>query len=152
MKNWDAFLANVFTHLAPGGWVELVDSEPNIASDDGTLAPDSVTQKLFGAVCTILKASGKDIGSGVGPSTIGKMEKIGFTNVQTKVAKAPHSPWPKDPQYKKLGLLSLGLVSISVWAAQLQYGVGLPPDEARELAVQIMEECQGCTVHAYSTM
>lgn len=110
--------ANPASNLEPGGWIEQVEININILSDDSTLPADSHLAK-FGS---IFEACGRKAGK---PLDICDrfedwIKEAGFTNVQKTEYKVPCGEWPKLPVYKDVGRVCLktfkqGLEGWVIW-------------------------------------
>lgn len=86
--DWDAFFAEAFKVLKPGGYLESYEASPQVHSDDNTLSSkDAIAQW-----CPLFVEGGKVIGRSftiVDDGTQRKaMEKAGFVDIQEKMIKA----------------------------------------------------------------
>lgn len=98
------FYKKVFSALKPGGWLELVEMETQMFSDDDTVPKES-SSDLWGKL--LIEAFAK----------IGKpilhvdeyeplLKETGFVNVQSQIMKRPTNDWPRDPKMKEIGRVS----------------------------------------------
>lgn len=76
---------------------------PELASDDGTMAPDSP----FKQACDVFYEIGARMGTDMNAPRQWKaqMEQAGFQNVQDVVFKMPSGPWTKNKRLREVGLL-----------------------------------------------
>ncbi|KAF9766068.1 hypothetical protein IL306_001559 [Fusarium sp. DS 682] len=100
LSNWQRFFGQSFTHLNPGGWIEIVDILPP-TSDDGTMSPDSALYEWSKLLLEATEKMGRPFGETT--SYKSQMEAAGFQNVTQRVYKWPQNRWPKDQKYKDLG-------------------------------------------------
>lgn len=96
IRNWPRLVAQSFTHVVPGGWVEYHDFDARYYSEDGSLIKDSPIDSW---VTTWMKAS-NDAGRDPqpGPKLLGWLQEAGFINVKQEKYRIPIGPWPKDSQ------------------------------------------------------
>lgn len=96
IRNWPRLIAQSFTHVVPGGWVEYHDFDARYYSEDGSLLKDSPIDSW---VTTWMKAS-NDAGRDPqpGPKLFGWLQEAGFINVKQERYRLPIGPWPKDSQ------------------------------------------------------
>jgi hypothetical protein len=98
IRDWDHLIEQCFSHLKPGGYLELFGTWIHPSSDDDTLAEGSAYAE-FGR---IIRRIGEKINASIDAPLTWKirMEKAGFIDVQQQIFKVPTSPWPKDPRLK----------------------------------------------------
>ena len=102
VRGWQEYLFQFERrHLAPGGWIEILDPSNPAQSDDGTLAEDSNLAKWNRLW---LEASLK-AGAPVNSAERYKQQLIdaGFVNVVQVEYKWPIGSWPKEKNAKLLG-------------------------------------------------
>jgi hypothetical protein len=118
IADWPSLLSQAYTHLAPGGWIELTDFDAWASTDDDSL-PTTSSYHLFQ---TSLEEAATRFGRrmNVGPTHKGNLERAGFVDIvedKRKVSleslllcasthsdtKIPLSPWSSDPKLKELG-------------------------------------------------
>ncbi|RFN47648.1 hypothetical protein FIE12Z_8105 [Fusarium flagelliforme] len=135
---------------ALGGWLEIIDPTFPAKSDDGTLKPTSPLHKW-------------DELTVKGAATLGRpfieskdherrMKEAGFTNITKKTFKWPSNTWPKDPQYKEIGLWTLANIERnleSISSFLLRQGLGMTHEEIVVFIANVREEMRNTKVHAY---
>lgn len=99
IPDWDFFFAQAYDHLAPGGWVEIVEHSVQPRCDDGTMGPDHFYHTwgkvviemgdLFGKSFTIWEESKE------------RLERAGFVDVVEVQYKWPMNGWPKKNEKMK---------------------------------------------------
>ncbi|KAH0432024.1 umta methyltransferase family protein [Colletotrichum camelliae] len=105
IADWPRLVKNVFDHLNPGGWAEFQDMDVQYYSDDGTYTEDHQTRKWnkdLVRACEMIGRTGRP-----GPQLKDWITDAGFQQVTHQRFKCPMGPWPKDPQYKEVGMLNL---------------------------------------------
>jgi len=89
------------SHLNPGGYIELYETNHPLASDDGTLPEDSPLL-TWSQLC--LEASTKlGVPMDCGLHHEQRLKDAGFVNVVRKDFIWPINSWPKDPKMKEIG-------------------------------------------------
>jgi trans-aconitate methyltransferase len=92
ITDWDRLIQQSYTHLNPGGWLELQEPLALFESDDGSLekAEDMVKwQELCNDAAAGFK---KEIR--VGHTLKARMQAAGFVDVQEKIVKVSHTTNP----------------------------------------------------------
>ncbi|OHE95583.1 methyltransferase [Colletotrichum orchidophilum] len=105
--DWPKLVRNIYDHLNPGGWVELLDMNPEFYSEDGSYTKEHATYKWNQGFLSAIRAVGRD--PTPGPKHENRVREAGFTNVTAEKYKAPLTPWVKDQHYKDLGMMNLVL-------------------------------------------
>lgn len=88
--------------LAPGGWIEQMETGIMGCCDDGSTPPDCLLTDNWGKMLyPVFAQMGKEM------DTIdhfkSRIEAAGFINVHEKYYKAPLGDWPKNPVMKEAG-------------------------------------------------
>jgi hypothetical protein len=106
VKSWPAFFSNAYTHLKPGGFIEIKQSEFITYSEvdpDLELSPTlKHGQELFIQTCTKL---GKSVD--IVDDLEGWMQEAGFQDVQREVIEVPMGTWHEKEWMREVGLLHL---------------------------------------------
>ncbi|RPA71499.1 S-adenosyl-L-methionine-dependent methyltransferase [Ascobolus immersus RN42] len=103
VKDWPTFLKRVHDNLAPGGYVEVVESDISGAfSSDGTFEK-SILKELTDLLDTACKKVGARMD--VAPELHKLLKQAGFNKLEETKMQIPLGTWPKDERYKKLGLV-----------------------------------------------
>lgn len=131
----------IYDSLKPGGWFEIVELECGTFSDDGTVAPDSPSNKWWAWLEEAFDKIGKPIPKI--DAFPGLFEDAGFTNVRSRMVKRPVNDWPKDPRMKEIGRYSClnfleGLEGFTM--APFTRVLGWTPEEAQVLIAQVRKE------------
>ncbi|OJJ45087.1 hypothetical protein ASPZODRAFT_675583 [Penicilliopsis zonata CBS 506.65] len=129
---WDRVYQQCYDNLRPGGWIEQIELDVRVMSDDGTLPEDSL---LAGWGETFLRC-GQRCGRPLDTQTTMRaaIERAGFVNASEKLYKCPIGAWPKDPQFKDAGSINLAHWSSGLegWAMWLLTKYGEPEPWKRE--------------------
>lgn len=100
-EQWRLVYKQAYNNLAPGGWIEHVETSIVPYSDDGSLPADSLLANWGNMFYPLYEKIGKPI------NTIdtfkARIEAAGFTNVHEKVYKVPFGEWAKNPIMKEAG-------------------------------------------------
>ncbi|KAF8542941.1 S-adenosyl-L-methionine-dependent methyltransferase [Trichophaea hybrida] len=156
VADWNTYLTEAYSALAPGGWFESVEVSSIFRSDaspDGQL-PDGSNAKQWGILAGI--ASDKvgrklDVAGKVG----GWMKKAGFVNIQEKQFKIPHGPWPKDEKMKMIGKINYINVlegSEGFTLALFTRHLGWSIEKVHEFVATVLEEIKDHRQQLYAHM
>lgn len=100
-EQWELVYKQAYDNLAPGGWIEQIETSLVLHCDDGTLSPDSILGSWGTVFYPLFEKMSKPM------DTIhhmkSRIEAAGFTNVHEKMYKCPLGDWPKNPVMKEAG-------------------------------------------------
>ncbi|KAK1574592.1 methyltransferase domain-containing protein [Colletotrichum navitas] len=151
--NWEKYVKKCFRNLTPGGYLELTEGDVIPLSDDGTLTEDTSLMKalrLWSKGLALLGSPFEDIGR-----LEGVMKDAGFEDVHVKRFKWPTNSWPKDPNYKELGIWTYENLSPN-WEGFLMATLTRALDWTREevlvLAMEARKDSGNKNIHAYYQM
>ncbi|KAK2782269.1 hypothetical protein FQN51_004660 [Onygenales sp. PD_10] len=148
IRDWPRLMRQAFNCTKPGGWVEFQDWDGQISSDDGSVKDTNIL-KLQDTVKQVFV----DMGINCNPGAEYKnwLEAAGFTNIATKAIKVPLGTWPKDPNLKKIGALSLlqHLEGIEGIAIAPLTKIGWSPEEIQALLTKARADLHDRKVHSY---
>lgn len=102
-EQWAELYAQAYAHLAPGGWIEQMETSIVMRSDDGTIPEDSVMKTWSEVMMRCGEKAGRPLDTA--ETCKSGIEKAGFVEVKEKVAKYPTGSWPKDPRLREVGRL-----------------------------------------------
>ncbi|KFA75919.1 hypothetical protein S40288_05842 [Stachybotrys chartarum IBT 40288] len=144
------FVKQAYDHLEPGGYLELQELTLPVRCDDDTLKADG---KLMGWCNHIIEAAAA-AGRPVFPTTEYKnyMAAAGFEDIVEVQRKWPSNTWPRDRNYKELGLwaysnLGGGLEGLSL--AHFTRGLGWSREETLVYCAETRKEMKNPNIHAY---
>jgi hypothetical protein len=79
VPDWDYFFEQAYTHMKPGGWIEVVEHSVEPISDDGTVGPDHFFTQWGKTVIECGQKFGKTFE--IWKDAKRHLEKAGFVNV-----------------------------------------------------------------------
>ncbi|KFY24031.1 hypothetical protein V493_05478 [Pseudogymnoascus sp. VKM F-4281 (FW-2241)] len=123
ISDWPKLYNDAFRAIKPGGWIEQVEINVQIVSDDGTVDEDHI---LTGWSKPFFQAS-EIVGKSIRllDQTKELMLKAGFTNVVQRNYKVPIGAWSSEPKLKEVGRWSLlfCLSGMESWAMYMLINV-----------------------------
>ena len=101
IADWPRFYSQVYQNLKPGGWLEMMEPEARLRSDDDTIQGAPWLRRLADG----LHEASRKIGKSLNVAYMHKkwLEDTGFVDVREEVYKTPIGVWPKDPKLKEIG-------------------------------------------------
>ncbi|CUS10320.1 unnamed protein product [Tuber aestivum] len=150
IKNWERFLEQIFHHLKPGGYIELIEHLMDVRSDDGSYPPGCALRVYMHNLNLSLEQMGvPNIATRLKEFVI----KAGFVEVREEVRNMPWGPWPKDPRMKEIGYWALLNSDTSFEAyglALFTRVLGMTGEEARELCTRAQRDLKNKHIHVYN--
>ncbi|KXG51517.1 uncharacterized protein PGRI_089100 [Penicillium griseofulvum] len=150
---WDQLYKQCYDALTPGGWIEQIELDVRVHSDDDTLQKDGVLASWGDNFIGCSERAGRSL---LTQETMrGAIEKAGFVDVQEKLYKIPLGPWPKDKVLKEAGQLQYAhwVAALEGWAMWLLTKHGAPtPWTQAEVQVylsKVRAELRNPRTHAY---
>ncbi|KAF5524509.1 Secondary metabolism regulator LAE1 [Colletotrichum aenigma] len=150
IRDWRKFIQNSYDNLTPGGYLELVEMDLQLKSDDGTLKPEHSIMKTLG----LLAEAAQKLGAAYqDPKELKPMMiQAGFTDVVMQQLKWPTSPWPKEKRYKNLGYWGGENIEAgweAVCMAPLTRALGWSREEVLVLLAQNRQDFRNRDIHSY---
>lgn len=140
-------------HLRPGGYFEIQELDPRLASDDDTLHPDNISSIWSNLICEASENYGRPI-----PRVTEYkywLEEAGFAEIRETIHKRPTSTWPKNKLLKEVGKFQLlnyteGLegLSVGLFTRVLQW----QPVEVQVLVAKVKAELKNKSIHSYQNV
>lgn len=165
MSELQPFLLNFLSHealiicyfhyraLEPGGWIEQMELDVRVYSDDGTLKKE---HQLWGWGDMFIRCSERAGRSLRTHETMrSAIEKAGFVDVHEEKYKIPIGSWPKDKLLKEAGHLQYAHwnVALEGWAMWLLTHFGEPEpwtkEEVQVFLAKVRVELKNPHIHAY---
>lgn len=136
--------------MESGGYLELVDIDFTLRSDDGTVPEDCAIAKWMKGMVEGARKAGLDLD--LITQIPQMMRDQGFTDVQAVTMKWPINTWPKDARHKELGRwvnenFTWGCESMSL--AIFTRLLGWTADEVRVFMAQLRQDLRDRNIHAY---
>lgn len=139
--------------LTPGGWIEQMELDVRVYSDDGTLQEGGTLATWGDNFIGCSERAGRSL---LTQETMhAAMEKAGFVDIQEKLYKIPLGPWPKDKVLKEAGQLQYAhwVTALEGWAMWLLTKFGAPTpwtqDEVQVYLSKVRAELRNPRTHAY---
>jgi len=140
-------------NLEPGGWIEEVELDVRIMSDDDSLNPDGYLAGWGPNFLGCAQRAGRPLDTQL--TMKASIEKAGFINVQEKLYKCPIGAWPRDKIYKDAGRVNLDhwKMGLEGWAMYLLTKFGEPTpwlaDEVQVYLAHVRNEISRPGLHVY---
>ncbi|KAF4121445.1 hypothetical protein GMORB2_1852, partial [Geosmithia morbida] len=149
-ENLPAMMKVAYDNLEPGGYIEFQDMALPARSDDGTLDPNSYLSKW----CDACLEAGQNLGRPVWPVVEYKnyLADAGFECIVEVQKKWPTNTWPRDSNFKELGMWAYANIAGSLEGLSLAYfarGLGWTPDEIRVFCAHTRKDLKDPKIHAY---
>jgi SAM-dependent methyltransferase len=141
-RDWAAVYDQAFKHLSPGGYIEVVESDP--AADIVTY-PNPDPNSYYNILVSAMRNAAESLGfprsrDHMQPSFL---KSVGFVDISVHDVTVPVGTWPKDPRQSTLGKMALiacleGLEARSI--RQLTATGKWTADEVRDLCEKVKME------------
>ena len=156
IHNWPIFLANCWDHLAPGGWLELLDichpfrAEVSSADNESSsfIKWGHIAEKCWAMNGLDYRATEKHTG---------RLRKLGFVDIHVEDLRWPLGEWPGSEVEQQIGRLTLS--NFNTFLATAGVGIisqdpGISAQEARDLGSDAQQDLVNhCDIkHFYLTM
>lgn len=148
--DWPVFIKQCYTHLKPGGKLEITEGRANLFYAHDSLPKDSYTYKWL----MEWRRLSEQVKFDVYPALQPMLEKLPFENIQSLEKLCPMGSWPKDKSLKELGrffkvqYLEGGLESYTL-AIFTRFG-GWNEMELKVLIAKVKEEVKTGKMHLYT--
>ncbi|KAK1756515.1 S-adenosyl-L-methionine-dependent methyltransferase [Echria macrotheca] len=150
IRDWPKFFAQSYRHLAPGGWIEIMDPINPPTSDDGTLTDKTALDKWGRLMSEAAAKLGSRLDSALGYEE--QLAAAGFTGVVRTDYKWPSNTWPKDRLYKNIGawnhenvLQGLHGFTVSLFTNVLGWSAA----EVETFLIDVRKDLKNREIHAY---
>lgn len=101
ISNWPRFFQQAYTHIRPGGWLELQETPANPFTDTETPPPADLP--IF-RVFSLMKMASLSAGRALYYESFkAQMEEAGFVDIEETRVKIPLGPWERDTLGKEIG-------------------------------------------------
>lgn len=150
VRDWSRLLSQAYTHLKPGGWMQLASTIPDIQSDDHTLPDKSYYLEASRLYFEMAEKMGTSLEA---PRRwAGQMRDAGFVEVQDVVYKIPMGTWPKSKRLRIIGRLEQMMLMEGFEAFMLRGYVEILNGRAEDLAfilAHARREITDQSIHTY---
>ncbi|KAF1961838.1 S-adenosyl-L-methionine-dependent methyltransferase [Byssothecium circinans] len=120
VRDWPRLISQAYTHLKPGGWIQLASTIPEVNSDDNTIPPNSGYVEASRLYFEMAEKMGAPLSAPRSWSE--QMCNSGFTNVQDVVYKLPMGTWPRSKRLRTVGKLEQLMISNGGFEAYMLRG------------------------------
>jgi len=140
--------------LEPGGWIEQMEFDVRVRSDDGTLKEEHKLWEWGDMFIRCAERAGRSLNTH--ETMRGAIEKAGFVDVHEEKCKIPIGPWPKNKLLKEVGRLQYAHwnAALEGWAMWLLTHFGEPrpwtKEEVQVYLAQVRVELKDRHIHAYN--
>ncbi|KAJ5556760.1 hypothetical protein N7494_000675 [Penicillium frequentans] len=153
-EGWDQLYRQAYDALEPGGWIEQMEFDVRVRSDDGSLKKE---HQLWGWGDMFIRCAER---AGRALNTHETMrraiEKAGFVDMHEEKNKIPLGPWAKDKLLKEAGHLQYAHwnAALEGWAMWLLTHFGEPEpwtkEEVQVYLAKVRAELKNPHIHAYN--
>jgi SAM-dependent methyltransferase len=150
---WDDLYRTIYENLEPGGWIEQVELDVRIFSDDATLPKDSSLASWGPTFLGCGARSGRPLDTQ--ETMKDRILAAGFVNVQEDLFKCPLGPWPKGNRIKEAGKVNwqhwnAGFEGWAMWLLT-KHGAPRPwnADQVRVYVAGVRQEFKKKGQHIY---
>ncbi|KAJ5888009.1 hypothetical protein N7495_008050 [Penicillium taxi] len=153
VEGWETLYKRCYDNIQPGGWIEELEFDIEVRTDDNSLPKDSILgqwAEVFGGAS---ERAGRSLM--VQDKMRGRIEKAGFIDVHEHVYKVPIGPWPKDKVLKDAGNLNLahwltGMEGYGMWLLT-KFGAPHPwtKEEVQVFLAKARVELKNPHIHGY---
>jgi len=153
IKDWPRLTRQAFEHLAPGGYLEVMDPMNPIVCDDGTMTKDSALYKWNQLLIEGTEKMGRSMCKAAGHKQ--RLIDAGFVNVTEQLYKFPTNAWPRDKKYKNIGTWNCDNMLEAIPSMTLMIFtnfLGFTAAEVELLLVDVRKDMRNRNIHAYWTI
>jgi len=150
---WDEIYGKCFNYVKSGGWIEQIELDVRVMSDDDSLPTDSLLAEWGNNFLGCAERAGRSLATQT--TMKARIEAAGFVDVQERLYKCPIGPWPKAKTLKEAGRINLahwdsGLEGWAMWLLT-KYGVPEPwsADEVRVYVALVRQELKNRKLHIW---
>lgn len=151
VRDWPRLISQAYTHLKPGGWIQLASTIPGARSDDNTIPPNSGYVEAGRLYFEMAEKMGAPLEAP--RSWADQMRAVGFTNVQDVVYKLPMGTWPRSKRLRTIGKLEQIMISDGGFEAYMLRGytqvLGGRPEDLQIILALARREVKDPNVHTY---
>lgn len=151
VRDWPRLLAQAYTDLKPGGWIQLCSTIPGALSDDDSIPPNSGYVESGRLYYEIAEKMGAPLDAP--KQWAQQMRNVGFTRVQDEVYKLPMGPWPRSKRLRTVGRMEQIMILDGGFEAYMLRGytqvLGGRPEDLAAVLVNAKREVRDPAIHTY---
>ncbi|CAI7564089.1 unnamed protein product [Penicillium pancosmium] len=155
-EGWDQLYKQVYAALEPGGWIEQMEFDVRVRSDDMTLKEEHQLSKWGNIFINCAERAGRSLN--IHETMRSSIEKAGFVEVHEKKSRIPLGAWPRDKVLKETGRLQYAHwnAALEGWAMWLLTHFGEPEpwtkEEVQVFLAKVRQELKDPHIHGYNWM
>lgn len=152
IKDPEAVVRNIYTHLKPGGWIEIQELHAYPFCDDGTMDESEGGDPVMGFYDMLREALElRGMNHDKARAMRKPLERAGFKNIQLKKLKVPLGPWAKDKTLRLIGnyCKTAVLDVLPTVLARPIDELGLTPVEKTVWAAKVRQSLEDSSIHRH---
>lgn len=151
VRDWPRLISQAYTHLKPGGWIQLACTIPGALSDDDSIPPNSGYIEASNIYHELAEVMGAPL---VAPrSWAEQMRDAGFTQVRDEIYKLPMGPWPRSKRLRAVGKLEQMMITDGGFEAYMMRGytefLGRKKEDLQVILALARREVKDPSIHTY---
>ncbi|PWW72263.1 S-adenosyl-L-methionine-dependent methyltransferase [Tuber magnatum] len=150
IRDWPKYIKQIYDSLKPGGWVQMLEHDFILCSDDNSLAPDSYLRHWF----DLYNIATEKINLPTISHKLSEiLEEADFMEVTQTIYGLPWGPWAKDKKLKEIGAWMLANTESSFEAYGLAFMTRVlnkTSEEAKGICDKAHKELRGKKIHVYN--
>ncbi|KGO67581.1 hypothetical protein PITC_094500 [Penicillium italicum] len=153
-EGWDQLYKQAYDALEPGGWIEQMEFDVRVRSDDDSLKEEHQLWSWGDMFIKCAKQAGRSLNTH--ETMRSGIEKAGFVSVHQKKSRIPLGPWPKNKVLKEVGQLQYAHwnAALEGWAMWLLTHFGEPEpwtkEEVQVFLAKVRVELKDPYIHGYN--
>lgn len=151
VRDWPRLISQAYTHLKPGGWMQLCSTIPEVHSDDNTIPPNSGYQEASRLYFEMAEKMNAPLDAP--RKWADQMRAAGFVNVQDVIYKLPMGPWARSKRLRTVGKLELLMITDGGFEAYMLRGytqiLNGRPEDLQIILALARNEVKNPNVHTY---
>ncbi|KAG6069901.1 hypothetical protein E4U16_007282 [Claviceps sp. LM84 group G4] len=149
IQDWTALFKEAYRCCAPGGWVESVEYEPEICSDDGS----TELEPVLASYGELFREASKTMNLPLFVKDIQQqaLDDAGFIDKRVVRYKAPIGPWAKDRKLAEVGRVARETLEYGLqgYTQMIWQSVQKPEDEYHVWLASLRQAIRNPKVHSY---
>ncbi|KAE8146283.1 S-adenosyl-L-methionine-dependent methyltransferase [Aspergillus avenaceus] len=152
-EGWDQLYKQAYDALEPGGWIEQMELDVRVYSDDGSLKQEHQLHGWGNMFVECSERAGRSLRTH--ETMRDAIQRAGFVDVHEEKYKIPIGPWPKDKSLREVGHLQYAHWSTALegWAMWLLTHFGEPEPwtkkQVHEYLSKVRMELKDPHIHCY---
>ena len=114
IPDWDDLYSKAYRHCKPGGWIQNLEPEVRLQSDQMKFPDDHIYNVWAENFYNAADMSGRTFRIACEHRMLEGIQKAGFEDVREVKVKLPCHGWPRDPALQQAGLLFFSVLDNSL--------------------------------------